>query len=552
MRRVVVGFTAVDPFNITIASGAESGENTFMLTPDDDSTDETDETITVSGASTGLTVNPVTLSLTDDDSVGVTISESTLVVSVSENAGTDSYTVVLDSQPTHSVLVAVTSTGPVLFDGPDVATAYSTSETLTFTTSNWNSAQTITVQGQNDNVDNTGGERSATITHDVSSTDTGYDALGDETVTVTVTDDDATPEIDLSVNPTTVGEGAGSTTVTVTATVDDAAIRFDEAKTVTVAVAGSGADGVVGFTAVNNFNITINTGAASGSATFMLTPDDDSTDETNETITISGSLSGVTVNSATVTLTDDDGVGVTITESGGSTSVSENSGTDTYTVVLDSQPTHSVSVAISSTGPVLFDGPDSATDYTTSETLTFTTSNWNSAQTITVQGQNDDVDNTGGSRSATLTHVVSSTDAKYNAVSDETVSVSVVDDDATPEIDLTVNPTSVAEGDGPTTVTVTATIDDATVRFDEAKTVTVAVAGSGADGVVGFAAVNNFNITINAGAASGSATFMLTPDDDSTDETNETITISGSLSGVTVNSATVTLTDDDGVGGDDY
>ena len=544
----VVGFAAVNNFNITINAGAASGSATFMLTPDDDSTDETNETITISGSLSGVTVNSATVTLTDDDGVGVTITESGGSTSVSENSGTDTYTVVLDSQPTHSVSVAVTSTGPVAFDGPDVATAYTTSETLTFTTSNWNSAQTITVQGQNDDVDNTGGSRSATITHAITSSDTAYNAVSDETVSVSVVDDDATPEIDLTVNPTSVAEGDGPTTVTVTATIDDATVRFDEAKTVTVAVAGSGADGVVGFVAVNNFNITINTGARSGSNTFMLTPDDDSTDETDETITISGSLSGVTVNSATVTLTDDDGVGVTITESGGSTSVSENSGTDTYTVVLDSQPTHSVSVAVTSTGPVAFDGPDVATAYTTSETLTFTTSNWNSAQTITVQGQNDDVDNTGGSRSATITHAITSSDTAYNAVSDETVSVTVTDDDATPEIDLTVNPTSVAEGDGPTTVTVTATIDDATVRFDEAKTVTVAVAGSGADGVVGFTAVNNFNITINAGAASNTGTFTLTPDDDSTDETDETITVSGASTGLTVNPVTLSLTDDDSVG----
>ncbi len=548
----VVGFTAVNDFDLTIAAGAKTGTATFELTPQDDSVDETNETVTVSGTLAGVTVNSATLTLADDDGVGVTITESSGSTSVSENAGTDAYTVVLDSQPTHSVTVTITSGTPAaaVVDGPDVGDVGGATETLTFTTSNWNRAQIVTVTGVNDDVDNTADKRTVTLTHAVTSSDAKYNAVANQNVTVTVVDDDATPEVDLSVNPASVGEGDGATTVTVTATVDDATVRFDAAKTVRVSVDGSGGSGVVGFTAVNDFDLTIAAGAKTGTATFELTPQDDSVDETNETVTVSGTLAGVTVNSATLTLADDDGVGVTITESSGSTSVSENAGTDAYTVVLDSQPTHSVTVTITSGTPAaaLIDGPDVGDVGGATETLTFTTSSWATAQTVTVTGVNDDVDNTANKRTVTLTHAVTSSDAKYNAVANQTVAVTVIDDDATPEVDLSVNPASVGEGDGATTVTVTATVDDATVRFDAAKTVRVSVDGSGGSGVVGFTAVNDFDLTIAAGAKTGTATFELTPQDDSVDETNETVTVSGTLAGVTVNSATLTLADDDGVG----
>ena len=101
------------------------------------------------------------------------------------------------------------------------------------------------------------------------------------------------------------------------------------------------------------------------------------------------------------------------------------------------------------------------------------------------------------------------------------------------------------EGDGATTITVTAAVDGAT-RFGAATTVTVSVAGSGTTTAVDFAAVTDFDIEIAAGAASNTGTFTLTPTDDTTDETDETITVSGASGSLTVNPATITLTDDDG------
>ena len=57
---------------------------------------------------------------------------------------------------------------------------------------------------------------------------------------------------------------------------------------------------------------------------------------------------------------------------------------------------------------------------------------------------------------------------------------------------------------------------------------------------------SDFTITIAAGRTSGSAAFTLTPTDDTLVEGNETITVGGTATGgLTVNGASLALTDDD-------
>ena len=73
----------------------------------------------------------------DDDSLpaGATLSTSSL--RISENGGSGTYTMVLDSQPTHTVRAIITNTVP------GAATLDTT--LLTFTTARWNIPQTVTV-----------------------------------------------------------------------------------------------------------------------------------------------------------------------------------------------------------------------------------------------------------------------------------------------------------------------------------------------------------------------------------------------------------------------
>ena len=111
-------------------------------------------------------------------------------------------------------------------------------------------------------------------------------------------------------------------------------------------------------------------------------------------------------------------------------------------------------------------------------------------------------------------------------------------------VNLTVAPNSVAEDSESVTVTVTATLVGGTTQ--NATVVTVSVAGDSADSE-DFAPVSSFTITVAAGSRSGNASFTFTPTDDSDDEQDETVSVTGTATGLTVNSAMLTIVNDDQV-----
>ena len=110
---------------------------------------------------------------------GVTVSKSALTVTEEDTTG-NTYTVVLDTRPTANVTVTVAGHG-----GTDVTL---TPSTLTFTTANWNLAQTVTVKAGND-TDTT--NDTVTLTHSAASTDSNYGGITIGSVVVTVADNDS-------------------------------------------------------------------------------------------------------------------------------------------------------------------------------------------------------------------------------------------------------------------------------------------------------------------------------------------------------------------------
>ena len=90
-----------------------------------------------------------------------------------------------------------------------------------------------------------------------------------------------------------------------------------------------------------------------------------------------------------------------------------------YTVVLNSQPTATVTVTVAG---------HAGTDVTPSPTsLTFTTTTWGTAQTVTVTA-GDDADT--ANDAVTLTHSAASTDSDYSGITIAGVEVTVTDNDA--------------------------------------------------------------------------------------------------------------------------
>ena len=150
----------------------------------------------------GVSAADVTVTVTDDDTAGVTLTPTT--VSVAESGGTATYTVVLDTQPSASVTVTPTSGDPA---------AATVSGPLTFTTATWSTPQPVTVTGVNDARDNPAGRRTATITHTVTGAD--YAGVSAAAVTVTVTDIAMTTHVGDAINLLILPELVRSTVDTV-------------------------------------------------------------------------------------------------------------------------------------------------------------------------------------------------------------------------------------------------------------------------------------------------------------------------------------------------
>ena len=120
----------------------------------------------------------VSLKLPSADLPGVSVSKTALRVTEEDTTG-ETYTVVLDSQPTANVVVTVAGhAGTEVTPNPT---------SLTFTTSNWNMDQTVAVTAGDDaDTEND----TVTLTHSAASMDSGYDGITIDGVTVTVNDDD--------------------------------------------------------------------------------------------------------------------------------------------------------------------------------------------------------------------------------------------------------------------------------------------------------------------------------------------------------------------------
>ena len=161
--------TATDDYALPSAFTIARGETaaTADVTIVDDDVDEGDETLVLTASVPGLATTPVTLTITDDDDAGVTLSDDALSVAAGATA---TYTVVLDTKPAANVTVTPAS------GTTDNATV---SSGVTFTPDAWNTAQQITVTGVK--------AGTSIVTHALTSSDAQYSTLSVDSVTVTVT-----------------------------------------------------------------------------------------------------------------------------------------------------------------------------------------------------------------------------------------------------------------------------------------------------------------------------------------------------------------------------
>ena len=124
-----------------------------------------------------LPISNVEITVVDDDKPGLVVSKST--AKVVEGGATDSYTVALTRAPDADVTVTLVHSSQISFS----------SDTLTFTTANWMTPQTVTITAVNDSVPEN--ELFTKVAHTVSTTGSLYAGVTDQpTVLVDVIDND--------------------------------------------------------------------------------------------------------------------------------------------------------------------------------------------------------------------------------------------------------------------------------------------------------------------------------------------------------------------------
>ncbi len=216
-------------------------------------------------------------------------------------------------------------------------------------------------------------------------------------------------------------------------------------------------------------------------------------------------------------------------------------GRDTITVVLNTAPSADVTVNIAGV----------STEFTVEPTqLTFTTSNWNTPQTVYIHAIQDNTTDTNQTENLTIT--TSSSDSNYNGLSANSPVTITDQTPIAPSVGIGFDNSTVTEGNsGTQTRTLTAYLDQL-----HSSNVTINLAyGSGSSCSATSGSSNDFayassSMTISAGQSQ--ATQSVTIYGDTTFEDNETvcIDISSVTNGVEEGTqrATLTILNDDAAG----
>ncbi|HEY9629647.1 MAG TPA: Ig-like domain-containing protein [Coleofasciculaceae cyanobacterium] len=423
---MAIGSDYTLPTSITIKAGDTTGS--VELVGVDDFWVEGSETVVVDILSIDNAVEngsqQVTVTLTDDDTAGINVSSTSLVTS--ENGTTASFNVVLTSQPTSDVVVTLSNGNP--------AEGTLDKTTLTFTAANWNIAQTVTVTGKNDDIQD--GNATYTITTSATSSDTNYNGISIADVLVTNSDNDTAG---ITVNPGSLITSESGTSATFSVI-----LNTQPTADVTVTLNNPSSEGTLDKTTLTftaaNWNV---------AQVVTVTGADDSLDDGDIGYTIATSATSsdtnynsISVADIAVTNTDNDTAGITVTPS--STNVTEGGATNSYSIVLNSQPTGNVTVNINN-------GSQTTTNVTT---LTFTPANWNVAQSVTLTAIDDSIAE--GLHTGIVSHAVTSADPQYNGITIASVTANITDND-TAEIIITesAGSTNLAEGGATDTYSVT-------------------------------------------------------------------------------------------------
>jgi subtilisin family serine protease len=485
------------------------------LTFDGNDVDDDDRsvTVTLSNAPQFVTIadGEHTFTLQDNDTFGVTV-DPFLDLETSEDGSTDMFSVVLESAPTDTVTITIAST--------DETEAVATPGTLTFDATTWNVKQTVTLTGQDDN--EADGDVGYIVTLSATSNDTDYNGIAIDQVEAINFDDDI-PGLSIDApSPLTVTEAGGSITF-------DVALNTLPSADVIIDI---NSDDITEGT-VNPVTLTFTSANWNSVQQVTVTGVDEAIDDDDQTfvVTFAAASSDTDYNTLSdrtynITNTDDDDADLVVT--GDASSETGEDGTSrSFALALASEPTAEVTVALSSS--------DTSEGVVSPATLTFTPLNWNVAQDFDVFGLDDaDVD---GDQTYTVTLAASSSDGKYDGLTDTTDFTNVDNDDPNTAPVAADDAYSVTVGN---TLTVTApgVLDNDTDTEDDGLIPILQTDVT--QGTLALANDGSFTYTPDM-SASGTDSFTYVANDGTADSNVATVTIT--LNTTPVNTAPV-ATDD--------
>ncbi|MFO7683687.1 MAG: Calx-beta domain-containing protein, partial [Chloroflexota bacterium] len=422
--------TQCSVFPTSASFTAINAPQTFTITAVNDDIVDGDHDCVVETAVTGgdsnytsLNPNDVTVTVTDDDVAGYTVSTTTLAITDTLGSNTGSFQVFLTSQPEADVTITYASSNPVC-----------TTNAITFTAlgGSWQSGLMVNVTAAPDDIANA--NRTCALTPAVATADANYSPLTPAPVTVTVLNDDIAGYT-VSTNTLAITDTVGSTSSTFNVRLTsqpeaDVNLQYTSSSTVcSVSVSGL-------LTAANwNSGVTVTVSTPANNI-------DEGPDSVICTLTSAVTTTDPNYNSAalpplspgnvTVTVYNDDVAGYLVTPTALIVTDTVGLNVGTITVRLTSQPTANVTLTFASSNP----------ECTVSVSGPLTAANWNTTGvTVTVTGA---VDNIADADTTCIisASVVTTTDTVYAALSAgavPTVSVTVQNDEA---VAVVVSPTT--------------------------------------------------------------------------------------------------------------
>jgi|GEM_PF-2564758 len=518
---------------LTWADG-EVGAKSVTIDITDDADEEADETFSVdltafAGAIAGANTSSTVTIAANDIPVPEygTIDLSPAALSVDEDGGTATVTLTRSGGSDGAATASITTTDGTATEGVDY-----TAPTMT---ASWddgeNGPKTVTIAITDDAVF----EDDETFTAALSDVTTA--AVGNDTSTITIVDNDGVGVIDIA--PATIGVDEDGTSITLTATRSNGS---DGAASALVTTTPGTASENVDYTALSATLAWADGEDGPKSVTIAII--DDGSVEDDETFTanlsnITGATPGTDTTSS-ITIVDDEVAGV-IDLSPVTVDVDESAGTATLILFRSAGSDGPATASITTTDGTAIGG----NDYTESSTDSL---NWadgeDGPKTITIAITDDASEEDDETFTATLSGVTGAT-----AGTDTTSTITIVDNDDVGVIRLSPADVTVAE-DG-TSITLTANRSGGS---DGAATATITTADGTATAGDDYASTST---TVSwADGEDGPKTVTIAITDDGLVEDDETFTaslsaVTGANTGTaagTNTSSTITITDDEAAG----